>query len=321
MTLTAVGVDLGGTKIAAALVDERGQILRSIRVRTDVSGGPKAVLRQISITVKSLTSSALPASVIGMGVGVAGQIEPDTGLVHFAPNLDWHEVPLQAVLGSELGLPVVVTNDVRAITWGEWLFGAGKSCSDLICCFVGTGIGGGVVVNGQILNGCSNSAAEIGHIVVDLNGPRCTCGNHGCMEALAGGWGIAQRAREAVSANSLAGARLLQLAEGGAEAITARKVVEAYRESDELARQLLAGAEQALTAGMISLVNAFNPCRLILGGGVLDGLPEWVERVEKGINQRALKAATGSLQVVTAKLGDEAGVIGAAALAMRSLKK
>lgn len=321
MALTAVGVDLGGTKIAAALIDESGQILQSNRVPTDVDGGAKAVMRQISKGVKELTDSEKSSTAaVGVGIGVAGQIESGTGLVHFAPNLDWHDVPLQSELSSELSAPVVVTNDVRAITWGEWLHGAGKGCNDLICSYIGTGIGGGVVINGTVLNGCSNSAGEIGHIVVELQGPQCTCGGRGCMEALAGGWGIARQAREAVAADADTGARLLQLVKGKREDITTKTVVQAYREGDELARKLIARAEQALIAGMISLVNAFNPCRLILGGGVIDGLPEWVEQVEKGIGERALKAATGSLQVLSAKLGDDAGVIGAAALAMQSFR-
>lgn len=320
MSSNAIGVDLGGTKIALALVDESGQIAKSSRVPTDVEGGASAVIEQIRKAAGKL-AKASDSAVVGIGVGVAGQIDAETGLVHFAPNLDWHNVPLQSELSSALKLPVVITNDVRAITWGEWLFGAGKGCNDLICAFVGTGIGGGVVINGKVVSGCSNTAGEIGHITVDLHGPQCTCGNHGCMEALAGGWGIARQARAAVSADPKAGAKLLQMADGKLEGISAKIVSLAYKEGDTLAKKLMNQAEDALIAGMTSLVNAFNPCRLILGGGVIDGLPELVERVDHGVRQRALAAATSSLQVLTAKLGDDAGVIGAAALAMRSFKK
>lgn len=252
-------------------------------------------------------------------MGVAGQIEAGSGMVHFAPNLDWHEVPFQAQLSSACKLPVIITNDVRAVTWGEWLFGAGRGCNDLICVFVGTGIGGGIVVNGKILNGCSNTAGEIGHLTVDLHGPRCTCGNYGCMEALAGGWGIARQARQAVSDNPAAGAKLLQLAGGEQDEITARMVADAHKRGDALAGNLLQEAGEALIAGMVSLVNAFNPCRLILGGGVITGLPELIDRVRRGVRHQALAAATSKLEVHTARLGDDAGVIGAAALALQSL--
>ena len=320
MAIAAVGVDLGGTKIAAALVDESGNMLRSSRVATDVDAGPQGVLEQIRELVENLKNDS-SAQIVGVGVGVAGQIEIGSGVVRFAPNLDWHDVPFQSQLSSACNLPVVITNDVRAITWGEWLFGAGKGCDDLICAFIGTGIGGGVVINGKMVNGCSNTAGEIGHITVDLDGPKCTCGSKGCMEALAGGWGIAREARQAVSADPAAGANLLQMADGEQEKITAKTVAEAYKGGDKLAQKLIGEARRALVAGMTSLVNAFNPCRLILGGGVIDGLPELVGFVEKGVRDRALDAATSSLQVVTAELGDDAGVIGAAALAMQSFDK
>jgi glucokinase len=320
MGSVAVGVDLGGTKIATALVDEFGRILKSSRMQTDVEGGSVAVIEQIREAVEALVENH-DSPVLGVGLGVAGQIEAATGTVHFSPNLYWHDVPLQSALSSALRLPVIITNDVRAIVWGEWLFGAGKGCNDLICAIVGTGIGGGVVTHGRVVNGCSNTAGEIGHITIDLHGPKCTCGNIGCMEALAGGWAIARRAREEVSADPAAGRKLLRLAHGNAEDITARTVAKAWREGDALAQKLVSAAGDALVAGMISLVNAFNPCRLILGGGIIFGLPELVDLVKQGVHERALSAATGSLDIATAQLGDDAGVIGAAALAMRSSNK
>ena len=207
MGLTAVGVDLGGTKIAAALVNEQGRILKSSRLSTNVEGGASAVVAQTTELVKELAGIS-GSSVVGIGVGVAGQIEAESGVVRFAPNLDWHDVPLQSQLSAACSLPVVITNDVRAITWGEWLFGAGKGCDDLICAFVGTGIGGGVVINGKVVSGCSNTAGEIGHITIDLHGSKCSCGNHGCLETLAGGWGIAHQAEQAVAADPAAGAKL-----------------------------------------------------------------------------------------------------------------
>ncbi len=319
MGLSAVGVDLGGTKIAVALVNEQGRILKSSRLATDVEGGASAVVAQITESVNRLVGNS-DSSVAGIGVGVAGQIEAESGVVRFAPNLDWHDVPLQSQLSAACNLPVVITNDVRAITWGEWLFGAGKGCDNLICAFVGTGIGGGVVINGNVVSGCSNTAGEIGHITIDLQGPRCTCGNRGCLETLAGGWGIAHQAQQAVAADPAAGAKLLEMAEGKAEEISAKLVAEAYKKGDALAQKLVETAGQALVAGMVSLVNAFNPGRLILGGGVIDGLPELVERVQREVAEKALAAATNSLQVVSAQLDEEAGVIGAAAFAMQSLK-
>lgn len=312
-----IGVDLGGTKIACVLADEKGRVHRQVVHPTDVKGGPLAVRNQIIGAVNELCETA-GLRPVGLGIGVAGQIEPKTGLVYFAPNLDWHDVPLGSELEEALNMPVAVTNDVRAATWGEWLYGAGRGCNDVICIFVGTGIGGGIVTGGRVLGGCSNTAGEVGHITVDLNGPVCTCGNRGCMEALAGGWAIAARAREAVLAHPKLGGHILEMAGGRPDHIDARIVARAYVAGDELAGRLIEETAQALIAGSTSLVNAFNPCRLIFGGGVIEGLPELVTRIEKGVVKRALSAATRSLKVTMSRLGADAGAIGAAALAMRS---
>jgi glucokinase len=155
-------------------------------------------------------------------------------------------------------------------------------------------------------------------MTVDLHGPPCHCGNHGCLEALAGGWAIARRAAEAVRADPAAGAALLRLAGGQAEAVDARLVAQAAHDGDPLAKHLVDEVAEALVAGAAGLVNAFNPCRLVLGGGVIEGLPELVQRVEDGVRQRALAAARAPLQVLPARLRGDAGVVGAAALAMRA---
>ena len=211
-------------------------------------------------------------------------------MVRFAPNLKWREVALGDRLHQALDLPVVVANDVRAATWGEWLHGAGQGAEDLICLFIGTGIGGGVVSGGRMLSGCSNTAGELGHITVDMNGPRCTCGNRGCLEALAGGWAIARRAREAIQADPAAGKALLQAAglkePVALEAIDTKVVAAAARAQDPMARLLVDEVARALIAGTVGLVNAFNPCRLILGGGVMQGLPELLDRIATGIRTR-----------------------------------
>ena len=313
----AIGVDLGGTKVEVAQVDVAGQLLHRIRRPTPVKAGPLAIQSEIAAVVREMSETAGSAPV-GVGVGVAGQIDGRSGVVRFAPNLGWHNVPLQENLSQALGLPVVVLNDVRAATWGEWLHGAGQGCDDLICLFVGTGIGGGVVSGGRILTGCTNTAGELGHIVIDKDGPSCTCGNRGCLEAHAGGWAIARRAQEAISADPVAGATLLKKAGGNKGAVTAETVAQAFQEGDPFALQLIDEVTRALIAGATSLINAFNPCRLILGGGVVEGLPRLLEKIDQGIRQQALRAAIISLQVVPAKLKNDAGVVGAAAFAIRS---
>jgi glucokinase len=310
-----MGVDLGGTKVEVARVDSRGKIADRVRKPTVVEKGAEAIIREIVEGIRQLMNES-GEKPLGIGVGVAGQVEGETGKVRFAPNLDWHDVPLQAKLKEAIGLPVVVTNDVRAATLGEWRYGAGRECNDLVCLFIGTGIGGGVVSNGKILSGASNAAGELGHMTVDLHGPPCHCHNHGCLEALAGGWAIARRARQAVADDPAAGAGLLKRAGDRREAITAEIVARAAKARDPLAGRIVEETLQAIIAGCVGLVNAFNPTRLILGGGVIEGLPHLVKKVEKGIHQRALKATLAPLQVVKSSLGNDAGVTGAAALAM-----
>ncbi|MGO9313701.1 MAG: ROK family protein [Syntrophobacteraceae bacterium] len=312
-----IGVDLGGTKIALGTVDEEGRLVGMLRYDTDRRGGPGAVISQIVKGVRQLKrETAISPS--GIGIGVAGQVDSGTGGVIFAPNLDWHNVLLGAELEKECALPVVVTNDVRAALWGEWLFGAGRGATDLLCIFVGTGIGGGIVCGGRVLEGCSNTAGEIGHITVDLNGPLCHCGNRGCMEAIAGGWGIARRTHESVKADPASGSAILKLAGGKVEDITAKTVAQAFFAGDPLAVEIIKEATDALGAGIASLVNAINPCQIILGGGLMEGMPELVSRIDEGVRRRALSAATGRLTVCASKLGNDAGIIGAAALAIKT---
>ena len=318
----AIGVDLGGTKVEVALVDATGQILRHLQKPTEVKSGPDRIIAEISQMVHTLKEEGPVSAPVGVGVGVAGQITADTGVVRFSPNLGWHDVPLKENLKDFLDLPVVVINDVRAATWGEWLHGAGQAVEDLICLFIGTGIGGGVVSGGRVLTGASNTAGELGHMTIDLHGPVCTCGNRGCLEALAGGWAIARWAQKAINDSPAAGAAFLKAAglrqPLGDGDLTAETVAEAAQAGDPLARLVVDEVTNALIAGGVALVNAFNPARLILGGGALEGLPELPARLEAGIRRGALKVATADFKVVRAQLGNDAGVVGAASLAFRS---
>jgi glucokinase len=312
-------MDIGGTKIGVVLLDAQGKVVDEHRHPTIADEGPDGVIKRMVECGRECFADAA-SQIIALGVGVAGQVDARSGAVTFAPNLDWHNIPLRAELTRELGYPVTVVNDVRAATWGERIAGAGKRIDDLVVLFVGTGIGGGVVSAGSLLLGATNSAGELGHTTLVAGGRRCRCGHAGCMEAYAGGWGIAARAQDAVRADPAAGAALLKVA-GRLEELTAEMVAEAYRNGDALATRLVKETGEYLAAGTVSLVNAFNPSRLILGGGVLDGLPELLTVVDTTIRQEALAAAVTKLDVVLAKLGSSAPAIGAAALARAALAR
>jgi len=310
----AIGVDLGGTKIETGIVDENGRVHGHQRLNTSVSEGPAAIERQILNSIDFLLKEN-PTPILGIGIGVAGQIEPKSGLVIFAPNLNWHNYSLQSNIENKLKVPTRLINDVRAITLAEWLYGAGKGCRDLLCAFIGTGIGSGVVCEGKLLTGFSNTFGEVGHMTIDFNGPLCTCGKRGCLEAYAGGWGIAARAQEAIETDKRGSSSqfLLNLADDDISSVSAKVVAEAFNQKDPMAVSLMQTVQKALVAGFASLVNLYNPGRLILGGGLIDGMPEMVHTIHQGVKAHALKAATHSLEVVQAKLGKGVGVIGAAA--------
>jgi glucokinase len=316
----AIGIDLGGTKIEIALVNTKGQLRDRQRFPTDSKLGHKAVIEHTAKAIERICLNNKKIKLHAIGIGVAGQIEKKTGIVKYSPNLNWHNVPLQASLEKITGKPVRICNDVRAAALGEWYYGAGKDCNDLVCVFVGTGIGGSIVSGGKMLEGANNTAGEIGHMVIDMHGPQCHCGNKGCFEALAGGWAIQRDVQKAVKENKTAGKLLLKIA-GDIKNISAKTLEEGIKQNDKLSKKLLDNLAEALIAGGVSVVNAFGPQRFIFGGGIMEGMPELLRIVEKGIKKNALKAATNKLQIVPAKLHNDSGVIGAAAYALHTYKK
>lgn len=313
----AIGVDLGGTKTHVARVNAAGDILEEQQFATEARLSPSEIAAQIAKAIRALDKDGTAP----VGVGVAGQVDGKTGAVIFGPNLKWYDVPLQSDLRNALHQNVAVINDVRAHTWGEWLHGGGKGCNDFVCLFIGTGIGGGVVSGGRMIQGANNTAGELGHMIVNPSGPRCGCGNNGCLEAWASGANLAAQARQAVVQSPTRGRTLLKLADGHPENITTKTIAQAYSEGDALAEELIQGAIDALVLGGITIVHAFNPKRLILGGGVINGLPHIIPQVERGIRKSALHAASEHLEVVEATLKNDAAVIGAAAYARLSLDK
>ncbi len=312
--LNTLGVDIGGTKILTALVDPSGIILSShyqlIDPNKDPAGTIQNILDSVQICYRQSGKNA-----VAMGVGVAGQIDKINGVVRSSPNLpDWKNVALRNGLQSGLGIPVSINNDVRVITWGEWQHGAGMGEVDLVCLFVGTGVGGGVVSGDRLFEGHSNTAGELGHMTVLAGGRQCHCSNQGCLEAYCGGWAIASRAQDAVRANPKEGETLIKLA-GNIQNISAITVSQAFANHDSLAQGLVKDTALYLAAGLVSIVNAFNPHVIILGGSVIEGIPDLVAMADKQVRSLALPTPVEDLKITIATLGSKAGVIGAASLA------
>ena len=312
-----LGIDLGGTKVATAIVDGRGRLSGASRRLVRARLGPEAVVEDIVACVKATfdASSDRPAAA---GVGVAGQVDASTGAVHYAPNLRWKEFPLGRRLARRLSLPVSVINDVRAATLAEWVHGAGRGCSEVVGVFVGTGVGGGVVSGDRLLEGAGNAAGELGHTMLVANGRKCHCPNRGCLEAYVGGWAIARRAQEAARADPRAGRTLLRLA-GAASRITAATVSEARHERDPLAVAIDRSSSRFLADGLVGFTNAFNPERIVLGGGLIDHAPHWVGVSDRAVRRWAQPPAAKVVRVVPARLGNESVVVGASLSARHRL--
>jgi len=303
----AIGVDLGGTRCRAAVVCPTGEVLSRTERPTPASDGREAVLAAVVQTAREACVAAgiPPYDLAGIGIASGGQIDARTGRVLGATSLlpGWGGTLLAERVGAELAMYCRADNDGNAGALGEWLFGAGKGCDDLIYLCLGTGIGGGVVSGGRLMRGHRGIAGELGHIVIDPAGPTCSCGAPGCLEVYASGSGLARRAEVASPGGFVSG--------GGAA------VVRAARAGDPLAAQLLREAGEALGFALGGLVNVIDPSRIIVGGSLGLGAPELLLVAQKVMGERALSCpfcSSGLPPLVPATLRDDVGVIGAAAL-------
>jgi glucokinase len=307
-----LGLDVGATKVSAAIVDAEGHILSHGGRTLHRNEGPDEVIGHLFEVARRLLRGEPPPAAIG--VGVAGQVDAASGVVRHAPNLQWRDLPLGVRLSREFDCPVVVTNDVRAATVGEWRHGAGVGATNLLCILIGTGIGGCAVVDGRFLEGAANACGEVGHSVLVSGGRPCHCPARGCLEAYVGGWAIADRAQERVRSDPSAGVAL-RLRAGSIGAIDAKTVGDAARARDPLAEELMRETSEYLASGVAGLVNAFNPGLVLLGGGVIEGWPELVEAVAARVRTDCQPPAAEAVRVSRVALGGNAILIGAAALA------
>jgi glucokinase len=310
-----VGVDLGGTKIYTALADESGRLLAETRVATGAGDGQEAVFRRIACTVAEVCASGgSGVNLCALGIGVPGLMDPATGIVDYAPNLRWRNVPVREILQENMKMPVLVDNDANLAALGEHKFGAGAGVQNMVYVTVSTGIGGGLIQNGEVYHGVSGTAGELGHMVIDPAGPLCGCGRRGCLEALASGTAMAVRARELVAAGS--GKAILREAGGRAGDIDARSVAAAAAGGDGEAGEILREAGRALGMGLANVVNLINPAMVVLGGGAMNVGPLLWDAMLQELKVRAMAGALVNLRVVPASLGQRSGLMGAVALAL-----
>lgn len=309
--LTA-GVDIGGTKVFGVLVDEGGSVRERASSATDPEAGTASIVLALEELIGRGCDSGPNARPSAVGIAAAAYVEYPSGHIAFAPNLTYERVDVAEAVRHRFHVEVVVENDANAAAWAEQQYGAGRGCDEVLMLTVGTGIGGGVVVRGELFRGHRGFAAELGHITLVDGGPQCGCGQRGCLEALASGNAIGRMAREGIAAAP--GSILMELAGDAPDRITGALVSEAAHAGDEFAAEILQRAGRWLGAGLASLVNAFDPNLIVIGGGGAAAGWFLLEPARLELDRR-LGGRRTIPPIVTATLGNDAGAIGAASLA------
>lgn len=309
-----VGVDLGGTNIKVGVCDMEGRLLHHYEGPTYREQGAEAVLARISEYVRdSVTAAGFTWSqVSGVGAGIAGFLNANEGVVSFSPNLVWHDVPVKRILEESLGVPVKIDNDANVAALGEAWSGAGRGIDDLVCFTLGTGVGGGIIMNRRIYQGFSGFAGELGHIkVVDkAEATQCGCGQYGCVESVSSATGIVHMANVAIAAGASTSLTLL-------ETVTAKDVFDAAKAGDQVALDIVERAATYLGKALSITAVILNPKRFVIGGGVVKAGEILLEPIRKTFAELTPEVSVRGVDIVPALLGNDAGIIGAAGLLLR----
>ena len=304
-----IGVDLGGTNLRSALLSVTGEVLEKYKETTGASDGWKKVVARVvdNITRQREIAERRGLRVAAVGVGAPGVIRIDSGIVVKSPNFpDWNNLPLREELEKAIRLPVVIENDANAAALGEQWLGAGRDINSMILLTLGTGVGGGIVLNNKIWQGADGMAGEIGHMTLIPDGRQCGCGNTGCLEMYASARGIVQSYREASGA----------LEYSNTSEITSAQVYQAARSGDPVARRVMKDTGAMLGIGIANLINIFNPHMIVIGGGVKEAWELFIGATNEEIMRRAFQVPAERTKIVPSLLGDDAGMIGAAAAAL-----
>jgi glucokinase len=311
-----LGIDLGGTNIVVGTVAEDGSELVGLVTEPTMSEqGSDAVVARIVRLARASLEQAGAREIVGAGIGAPGPLDTAAGVVLVTPNLGWTNFPLRDRIADALGLPATLDNDANCAVFGEWWRGAARGAQHVVGLTIGTGIGGGIILNGAIYHGASDVAAELGHMTINFTGRRCTCGNYGCLEAYASGPAIAARAVEGIQAG--AETTLPTYVQGDLAKITAQVVYEAAHDADPYAREVVQDTAKMLGAGVANILNIFNPQVVVICGGVTRAGDQLFLPLNSEVKRRAFKPAVSACRIVPGQLTGTAGVYGAAAVFAR----
>ncbi len=308
----AIAVDVGGTSAKLALVAPGGRILASDTMPTGRRATAGALVTVLAAGVRRFQAEAWRGGgrVVGLGIGVPGVVDAERGIVRYAVNLPgWRRVPLQRLLQQRTGVPTIVDNDVTAMTWGEYQWGAGRGARSLVCVMLGTGVGGGLIVDGRPYRGWTTSAGEIGHVPLGENGPACPCGGRGCLERYVG-----NRAIVALARRKLAGGRR-SILRGDLRHLTPPLIDQAAYRGDAVACEVWRDIGRHVGLALTIVVNLVNPERIVIGGGIAKAGPLLFPTIRATVRARAMRGPA-AVPIVPARFGAEAGIIGAAALVL-----
>jgi len=319
-----IGIDLGGTTVKGGVVNKHGSILATATSESMASKGPATVIRQIRYTVEELLRQCKREEIVGVGVGAPGVVGTDGSTVKYPPNFaDWAEVDLGRELEKALHLPIAVENDANVAALAEARFGAGAGESDFLFIIWGTGVGAGIILNDDIYRGPHGGAGEIGHTTIDYNGPLCGCGNRGCVEAYVGQRYLSQRASERLlplveawkhQPTAAAPSKIIELLHGNLEMLDPQILSQAASLGDTIAREILVEAGELLGTAIASVLNVLDLRIVIVGGGISAVEPFVFEAIQRSVRARVLKGSKEQIRVRPAKLGNAAGILGAASL-------
>jgi len=313
----SIGVDLGGTNIVCAIVNYQGKIVNRLKVPTFAERGKEATIKRIIETIHEniVQSNIALDDIIGIGIGAPGPLDTKRGVINFAPNLPgWRDVPLKKILEVEFSMKVVLENDANAAAWGERCFGIGRGVDNLVCFTLGTGIGGGIIIDSKIYHGSNYGAAELGHMTVNKDGPRCNCGNYGCLEAYSSATGIKNRIKSRIKEGIKSDFLNFDSDDELLDSIRLKSIFETARKGDKLTKDIVEEAISYLGIAIANITNILNPEMVVLVGGITNEGDKLLIPLKEEVKKRAFYSNYKSLKIVIGKLGGNAGVLGAAAL-------